>query len=123
MKKKTTKMKVKKEVKSDCWAGFVLGLLLSVTAVGLFAIGKMAYNDVREPDFQECYVNSSGLTFVQVDSVFNDENVSYNYADLRDDTLGFNRRDTDSFLEMYSKTDCQFFHISRGIIKLQGTKQ
>lgn len=124
MKKKTIKkVQTKKEDKCDGCFGLLIGLLILAGGVGLCVIGNMAYNDIREPSYQECYVNESGRTFAQVDSVFNDENVFYNYADLRDDTLGSNRRDTESFLEMYSKTDCQFFHISAGIVKLQGTKQ
>jgi hypothetical protein len=81
------------------------------------------YQEYKVPLKWECYVNSSATVFAKVDSVYNDETVFYNYAAIDDNTTGHLSRDTDDFLEHYTKTDdCRFYEITKEIIKLQGAK-
>jgi hypothetical protein len=124
MKKKTDKPKVEKETKptfSDgVFTGIAVILLSSVLIIALY----FGYQEYKEPNWQECYVNSSATVFAKVDSIYNDKTVFYNYAAIDDNTTGWLSRDTDDFLERYTKTDdCRFYEISKEIIKLQRNKQ
>lgn len=121
MKKKQNK----KQEKCTYSDGVFTGIAAVGLAVLLGLIICLGYEEYTTPEWQECYVmKEDGQVFAQVDSIYNDQRVLYYYADLRDYTYNWKERDTDDFLDMYSKTDnCEFFNISKQIIKLQESKK
>lgn len=114
----------KKQEKCTYSDGLATGIVGAVLVALLSVAIYFGYKQYKEPEWQECYVNETGDVFAQVDSIYNDERVIYYYADLRDSSFDYKQRETDDFLSMYSKTpNCEFFNISKQIIKLQESRK
>lgn len=119
MKKKKEQPK-KTEAKcstSDTIIGTVVATLLVIgLGIGLYT----GYQEYIEPVYGECYLNMETNVFAKVTSVYNDESVSYVYADLDESDINRNFRETSDFLSKYSKDrNCNLYQAAYSLVQIK----
>ncbi len=101
---------------------------LSILVFGalLFYIGQKIHEAIITPKVGECFIFNDGDVIAKVYRI--DEDVHYNYLDLKDGSFTINRqRSVLDFTKRYTKTGCQgydpYFEFNKKLLEMRNEQK